>query len=193
MHKQLATLAFATTLALTTSATPTQATSDLRSQASYTYMISAHHSGKCLDIENASRDQGARLIQKTCDASSPSQKFIVEDGFSQTVRLNSSRLRTFAGLCLTRDHGDIDRGTSALTQQDCAPRDLQDRAHLVVPQQSWGKVTIKTLNYNLNYNRFETSGLCWAVWGGSSEDGATVGSYRCYDALNLLFKFKEMR
>ncbi|WUT39987.1 RICIN domain-containing protein [Streptomyces sp. NBC_00690] len=63
-----------------------------------TYTVTVAHSGKCLDIANASAANGAVLVQNTCNGS-PSQRFTV----GKYANADTNFIRTFAGKCLTRD------------------------------------------------------------------------------------------
>lgn len=139
-----------------------------------TYQIVAAHSGQCLDVEGASHDDGARVLQWTC-AEQPNQAWAITalpgDGVSLVARHSGKCLAT-AGA----GSGDPD----AVVQQGCAGDNppSSEAWHLRPVATPAAQAAPGTI-----YQIVSTAtGKCIDVEGSSKERGARIIQYACGNA-----------
>lgn len=134
------------------------------------YTIHPVHSGKCVDVAWASKNDGANIAQVACNGNT-AQVFDVADmggGWYRMININSGKAIDVSGGS-TADNANIqqwgDNGTGA--QRFSAVRASGNQFRLV------------------NKN----SGKCMDVNGGSTSDGANILQYSCHGNTNQLFTF----
>jgi len=135
--------------------------------------ISAYHAGRCLDVKNASFDEGADVEQKTC-GSVTSQLWQVRLLSSDGVVISNVN----SGKCLAIGKGAISKGARAV-QQNCGGR------------------TNETWNLKRVGNTFHIipsqSTLCLEVADQSRKDGARIRLVDCSNASNQLWTIDSRR
>ncbi len=136
----------------------TQPGGDIRDAARYYFMLSSARSNKCLSVADASTDDGARVIQETCDETAYNQHwsfFLTDDDYYVVVARHTDK-------CLTAA-----RGRGPVVQQDCAAGN---------PDQQWTFPYVGGNNY-LAVSR--NSGRCLTVSGTGTAEGAAVVQRAC--------------
>ncbi|MFJ4770857.1 RICIN domain-containing protein [Streptomyces uncialis] len=151
--------AAALALTLTLSSAPAQAA------APGQFTMTVVHSGKCLDIQNSSTNNGARLVQNTCDGRE-SQRFTIG---SFTNPADTYFIWTFAGKCIARHASS--NVLAPVTQENCVYDYAQ--AFRIYAQHPWPGEVINALDWNGG------SAFCFHVEGASRDDGARVITYPC--------------
>ena len=129
----------------------------------------ASHSGKCLDVNGESLDDGAAIIQWQCH-SRDNQQWRLEvagDGYSRIVSRHS-------GKCLDVSDGSAADGASII-QGQCHGGD----------NQQWRLEVVADLG-GATYSRIVSrhSGKCLDVSGGSAADGASIIQWQCHGGEN---------
>ncbi|MEW1551797.1 RICIN domain-containing protein [Streptomyces tsukubensis] len=137
------------------------------------------HSHKCLDIENASTSNGARLVQRKCEWNRPSQIFTAMDGPSE-IPASTNRIKTFAGLCLSRDDESYDSGGQALRQRECEGSGAVARTFSpFFYDEDWQPTFLMgTWDFDAG-RRYVPSGKCWDVPDSFREDGVVLQTWKC--------------
>ncbi|MFF3444155.1 RICIN domain-containing protein [Streptosporangium sp. NPDC002721] len=136
-----------------------------RLRAGFQASLVARHSGKCLDVDGASRADGANVIQWTC-RSQPNQKWdlVATDSGYYTLRAAHS------GKCLDVDGASRADGANII-QWTCQSQ----------PNQQW-RLVQKDNEYFALVSRH--SGKCLDVDGASKADGANIIQWTCQSQPN---------
>lgn len=126
-----------------------------------TVLLKAKHSAKCLNVSGYSTNNGARLIQWTCDAGAANEQFKLKDmgGAAYAVVSNLS------GRCLDVSGYSTAAG-AAIQQYTCGSGSNQRWS---VSTESDGYRVLKGLG----------SGLCLTIAGGATGDGAALQQAAC--------------
>jgi hypothetical protein len=128
------------------------------------HSLIARHSGKCIDVEAASMDNGARIQQYECNGSD-AQKFRIQDAGNGNVRLQNVK----SGKCL-----DVDASSQAnggrLIQWDCSNG----------PNQS---AKMENGTENSKRFRFNHSNKCMDVAGPDANNGTAIHQWDCFDGV----------
>ncbi|WP_157995720.1 LamG-like jellyroll fold domain-containing protein [Thermomonospora amylolytica] len=126
-----------------------------------TYQLRAGHSGKCLNVEGGSVNNGAHVLQTDCaEAESERWKLTAKDSGEYTLVNEKS------GKCLNVAGGSVNNGAHVI-QWDC----------LDLPENLWTRAEV-TDGYQLVNKK---SGKCLNVAGGSMDNGAHVIQWDCLD------------
>jgi len=136
-----------------------------------TYMLTAKHSGMCLDVSSESLENGAPLVQYPCHDGA-NQKFLLKplgEGQYSLVARHSGKCVDIWGE--SKDDG------AAVTQFDCHGRSNQ--------RFTLGKIA------GVDGFMIEAvhSEKCLDVWGASMDEGAPVKQYRRTGGTNQLWTF----
>ncbi len=142
-----------------------------RRQAGPFRPIIAAHSGKCLDVPNASRDENVGVNQYRCEGSNE-QRFSFR--LSNDVRY-SNIVAAHSGKCLGAMYGARDNNVS-IVQQQC--RDAMHQKFLVRPA-GQGFINIILAH----------SGKCLDVPNGSLQDNVGVNQYDCDGSNEQRFRY----
>ena len=136
-----------------------------RPSTSAVYALVASHSQKCLDVNGASVDDGAPVIQWQCHGGE-NQQWRIEaaaDGYSRIIARHS-------GKCLDVNGASLDDGASAI-QWQCHGGE----------NQQW-RIEAASDGYSRVIARH--SGKCLDVNGASLDDGASVIQWQCHGGEN---------
>jgi hypothetical protein len=135
-----------------------------RAAHAWGYEMHAQHSDKCLDVDNASTDDGANVKQWSC-ANVDQQKWnIVFAGTFNGEDYYEVRAE-HSGKCLDVDNASTADGAN-VKQWSCVG----------VPQQRWKLVWVGGGYFEL---RAQHSGKCLDVDNASTADGANVKQWSC--------------
>jgi len=166
-------LGIMTTIALT--GTPVHAattSTDFQPQIAY-YLVISQLSGKCLDLNGGSQDDGAAIIQWSCHGAVNQQwrATLKGKGFFEISVAQS-------GKCLAVSGASLDNGADVV-QQPCGGYQ-GNRLWYVLPESgSYGIVR------NLNSNK------CLDVRDVSQSDGAAIQQWDCHGGGNQQWLFKQ--
>ncbi|MEV4738635.1 RICIN domain-containing protein [Streptomyces sp. NPDC049555] len=127
--------------------------------ADYEYKLSNRASGKCLEIENSSVENGARAQQWSCNGQPGAGWLVKPDGGDYRI-INAN-----SGKCLEIENSRTDNGAPA-QQWDCV--DLKT--------QKWDKITLPDSEYSLFYNA--NSQLVLEIENASASDGARAQQWK---------------
>jgi len=118
------------------------------------------HSGKCIDVEGASSDNGANIFQWTCH-SNANQQWLMEDMGSGYIRLRAQHSNKCADVWAwsTEDGGEI-------RQYTCTSG----------TNQQW---TVEDMGSGYFRLRNRYSGKCMDDWAWNTADGADLRQYTC--------------
>ncbi|AUX25700.1 exported protein with lectin-like C-terminus [Sorangium cellulosum] len=130
--------------------------------------LKAAHSGKCVGVAGASRDNGATIGQWQCTGAVDQQWSIESAGGSAYVVKNVN-----SGKCL--EVANASRAEKArITQRDCLDRNHQKWNLL---DRGDGTVSLRAVH----------SGMCMDISGASTADGGQFIQYRCHSGTNQRF------
>jgi surface antigen len=131
------------------------------------HSLVAEHSGKCLDVAGASRDNGVNVIQWDCHrGTNQSWHLLKRGGYFQVIAKHS-------GKCLTVQGGSRSNGANV----------FQNRCH-GGDQQLWRFVQVGD-HYRLVAKH---SGKCLDVEYGSRDGGANLIQWDCHGGANQLWR-----
>jgi hypothetical protein len=124
----------------------------------------AEHSGKCLDVSNASTDNGGNVQQWSC-AGVPQQHWVIHYVGSWNGRMWHEVRVEHSGKCLDVSGASKENGAN-VQQWDCVN----------APQQHW---TLNFVGSNLFELLNENSGKCLDVDNAWTGDGVNVKQWDC--------------
>ena len=134
--------------------------------------IVAAHSGKCVDVANGSTDDGAEVIQWTCDGA-PGQAFELR-AVGDPLQIFYEVVAQHSGKCLDASGATIGGAGNDVIQSTC--NNSESQRFVMIPVD------------NDRVQLADQQGRCLDVNGASTDDGANIIAWPCHDGDNQIWR-----